>query len=79
MRAVVAQFVDQIVKEFSIDGATRVKEIERTTNHDVKAVEYYLKECFEQSSELSPLKEFLHFACTSEVRCTRARQCNGVA
>jgi len=60
------EFVDQIVKEFSIDGATRVKEIERTTNHDVKAVEYYLKECFEQSSELSPLKEFLHFACTSE-------------
>jgi len=60
------QFVDQIVREFSIEGASRVKEIERTTNHDVKAVEYYLKECFDQSTELAPLKEFLHFSCTSE-------------
>jgi adenylosuccinate lyase len=59
-------FVDSIVTGFDIDGAERVKEIEKTTNHDVKAVEYYLKECFEHNSEVRPLKEFLHFACTSE-------------
>jgi len=60
------QFLDSIVTGFDITGAQRVKEIEKTTNHDVKAVEYYLKECFEQNSEVQPLKEFLHFACTSE-------------
>ena len=46
--------------------AERIKEIESTTNHDVKAVEYFLKEKFDQNSELSQFKEFLHFSCTSE-------------
>eukprot|EP00656_Telonema_subtile_P048822 TRINITY_DN5921_c0_g1_i1.p1 TRINITY_DN5921_c0_g1~~TRINITY_DN5921_c0_g1_i1.p1 ORF type:complete len:496 (+),score=160.64 TRINITY_DN5921_c0_g1_i1:133-1620(+) len=59
-------FLEDIVTGFDLAGAGRVKEIERTTNHDVKAVEYYLKEVFDQSSELAPLKEFIHFACTSE-------------
>jgi len=43
-----------------------VKEIEKTTNHDVKAVEYFLKEKFDLIPQLKDLKEFLHFTCTSE-------------
>jgi len=57
--------VEGIAADFSEQDARRVKEIERTTNHDVKAVEYFLKERFAGSS-LEPLSEFLHFACTSE-------------
>ena len=44
----------------------RIKEIEKTTNHDVKAVEYFLKEKFDKNDKLSGLKEYLHFSCTSE-------------
>lgn len=55
-----------ICKDFSIKDGERVKEIERTTNHDVKAIEYFLKEKFDEHAELSKLKEYLHFACTSE-------------
>ncbi len=51
---------------FSIDDAARVKEIERTTNHDVKAVEYCIKEKLKDDTELGPALEFVHFACTSE-------------
>ena len=54
-----------IVDSFSPAEAEKVKAIERTTNHDVKAVEYYLKERLAGSS-LEPLSEFVHFACTSE-------------
>ena len=54
-----------IVENFSEEDAARIKEIERTTNHDVKAVEYFLKEKIAGTS-LEPLSEFLHFACTSE-------------
>ena len=54
-----------IVDDFSPQEAEKVKEIERTTNHDVKAVEYYLKQKIVGSS-LEELSEFLHFACTSE-------------
>ena len=54
-----------IVDDFSPQEAEKVKEIERTTNHDVKAVEYYLKQKIIGSS-LEELSEFLHFACTSE-------------
>ena len=43
-----------------------MKEIEKTTNHDVKAIEYYLKEKFDKNEDLASLKEYLHFACTSE-------------
>ena len=46
--------------------AARVKEIERTTNHDVKAVEYFIKERLQDDAELAPALEFVHFACTSE-------------
>ncbi len=58
--------LDAIVANFSVDDAMRIKEIERTTNHDVKAVEYFLKEKVANNSELSAVNEFIHFACTSE-------------
>jgi adenylosuccinate lyase len=50
----------------SLADAARVKEIERTTNHDVKAVEYLIKEWMKADAELAPSLEFVHFACTSE-------------
>ncbi len=59
-------FLNNLINEFGLDAAERVKAIEANTNHDVKAVEYYLKECFTRQDELSGLSEFLHFACTSE-------------
>jgi adenylosuccinate lyase len=59
-------FLNDLVQDFNLDAAQRVKAIEATTNHDVKAVEYYLKECFAKQDELNKLSEFLHFACTSE-------------
>ena len=58
--------LDAIVTEFSEADANRIKEIERTTNHDVKAVEYFLKEKIAHLSELNDIGEFIHFACTSE-------------
>ena len=51
---------------FDIAGAARVKEIESGTNHDVKAVEYFIKEQLRDDAELAPALEFVHFACTSE-------------
>jgi adenylosuccinate lyase len=59
-------FLDRLIADFGEAGASRVKEIESVTNHDVKAVEYYLKERFGESPELAASAEFLHFACTSE-------------
>jgi len=61
-----AEFIEDIISNFSPDDSARVKEIERTTNHDVKAVEYFLKERFNGMPELQENHEFLHFACTSE-------------
>ena len=58
--------LDAIVTDFSEADAARVKEIERTTNHDVKAVEYLLKEKVANNPELNAVNEFIHFACTSE-------------
>ena len=58
--------LDNIVASFSEQDAQRVKDIERTTNHDVKAVEYFLKEQIVDSPELMAVSEFIHFACTSE-------------
>jgi adenylosuccinate lyase len=55
-----------IADHIEVEDAHRVKVIEATTNHDVKAVEYYLKEKIASSEELSAIKEFIHFACTSE-------------
>jgi len=55
-----------LAAHFSGDDAARVKDIERTTNHDVKAVEYFIKERLKDDHELGPAMEFVHFACTSE-------------
>ena len=55
-----------LVLRFSEADAQAVKDIERTTNHDVKAVEYWLKSRFESNPELNAASEFVHFACTSE-------------
>jgi adenylosuccinate lyase len=52
--------------DFTVADAERVKAIERTTNHDVKAMEYWLKERFASAPEISAASEFIHFACTSE-------------
>ncbi|MBU1311844.1 MAG: adenylosuccinate lyase [Gammaproteobacteria bacterium] len=60
------QLLNNIVDNFSLEDAQRVKDIERTTNHDVKAVEYLLKEKVQTNAELSAISEFIHFACTSE-------------
>ena len=58
--------LDGIVDKFNQEDAQRVKNIERTTNHDVKAVEYFLKEKIAGNDELESISEFIHFACTSE-------------
>lgn len=58
--------LDSIVDNFCEADAQRVKDIEATTNHDVKAVEYFLKEKVAGNSELTAINEFIHFACTSE-------------
>jgi adenylosuccinate lyase len=55
-----------LVKNFSVADGQAIKEIEKTTNHDVKAVEYWLKSKFEARPELLAAAEFVHFACTSE-------------
>ena len=55
-----------LADDFSIADAQRVKDIEATTNHDVKAVEYLIKEKLKDDAELGPALEFVHFACTSE-------------
>ncbi len=61
-----SQLLEKIETEFNTDDALRIKEIESTTNHDVKAVEYFLKEKIAGNSELEAITEFIHFACTSE-------------
>jgi adenylosuccinate lyase len=58
--------IDAIVADFAEADGERIKEIERTTNHDVKAIEYFIKEKFALSPELNAISEFVHFACTSE-------------
>jgi len=58
--------LDAVVANFSLADAERIKEIERTTNHDVKAVEYFIKEQISNNDELAAISEFVHFACTSE-------------
>ncbi len=60
------QILNSIADDFSEADARRVKEIESTTNHDVKAVEYFLKEKISDTPELMAVSEFIHFACTSE-------------
>jgi adenylosuccinate lyase len=58
--------LNAIVSEFDEQDAQRIKDIESTTNHDVKAVEYFLKEKVASNQELQAINEFIHFACTSE-------------
>lgn len=58
--------LDHIIEQFDEQDAQRIKVIEKTTNHDVKAVEYYLKEKIAGVAELEAVSEFIHFACTSE-------------
>ncbi len=58
--------LDGIADHFSVADAERVKTIEATTNHDVKAVEYFLKERTKDNAEIAAVSEFFHFACTSE-------------
>lgn len=60
------QLLNDLVANFSEEDAQRIKDIERTTNHDVKAVEYFIKERIEVNEELKAITEFVHFACTSE-------------
>jgi adenylosuccinate lyase len=59
-------FVEAIGKNLDVQSAARIKEIEATTNHDVKAVEYYLKEQFALRPSLQNINEWVHFGCTSE-------------
>ncbi len=59
-------FLDSIVQDFDIDEAQTIKDIEAQTNHDIKAVEYYLRDKLESNEELRDRVEFIHFACTSE-------------
>ncbi len=58
--------LNTIVDDLTLEDAQRIKMIERTTNHDVKAVEYFLKEKIRENAELEAVNEFFHFACTSE-------------
>jgi len=64
--SVMKDVLNHIVDDFSLDDAERVKAIEATTNHDVKAVEYFIRERLGDGPETSTLKDFLHFGCTSE-------------
>ncbi|HND36887.1 MAG TPA: adenylosuccinate lyase, partial [Nitrosomonas sp.] len=58
--------LENLIKNFSVTDAEAIKAIEASTNHDVKAVEYWLKETFSQYSDIANVIEFIHFACTSE-------------
>ena len=60
------RLLDGLVENFTVADAQRIKDIERITNHDVKAVEYRLKEKTAGNAELEAVSEFIHFACTSE-------------
>ena len=58
--------IDQVIADFSPEDAAAVKAIEATTNHDVKAIEYWLKNRFAANREIAAVSEYIHFACTSE-------------
>lgn len=60
------KLLTSLVNDFTTEDAARIKEIEKTTNHDVKAVEYWLKEKVQDEPSLAQAAEFIHFACTSE-------------
>ena len=58
--------IDRVIAGFDLANAAEVKAIEATTNHDVKAIEYWLKNRFAHNAEIAAVNEFIHFACTSE-------------
>lgn len=60
------EFLEKVLQDFDEEDALQVKTIERTTNHDVKAIEYFLKDKVAAQPELQAVSEFIHFACTSE-------------
>lgn len=60
------QQLNQIIKNFSLDDAERIKTLEKTTRHDIKAVEYFLKEKLAKNSQLESILEFIHFGITSD-------------
>ncbi len=60
------QELDALIKKFDYDDAQRIKDLEATTNHDIKAIEYFLKEKIKKNPELKKSSEFIHFACTSD-------------
>lgn len=64
--AVVKSLLNNLVDNFSLEDAERIKEIEATTNHDVKAVEYFLREKIGDGRDLGAIGDFIHFGCTSE-------------
>lgn len=66
LTSVMKDVLNYIIDDFSIDDAESVKKIEATTNHDVKAVEYFIREKLGSGPETQALKDFLHFGCTSE-------------
>ncbi|GAB3307811.1 adenylosuccinate lyase [Haliea atlantica] len=59
-------YLENLLDNFSVQDSQRIKDIEATTNHDVKAVEYFIKERLAEQAELAAISEFVHFACTSE-------------
>lgn len=66
LSSVMKSTLNRLIDEFTLDDAERVKAIEATTNHDVKAVEYFIRERLSGASETGSLSDFLHFGCTSE-------------
>ncbi len=60
------RLLQNIIDDFNLSDAERIKNIEKTTNHDVKAIEYFIKQKIGSHAELAPRVEFIHFACTSE-------------
>ena len=66
LSSVMKDVLNHIVDDFSLDDAERIKKIEAKTNHDVKAVEYFIRDRLGDGPETATLKDFLHFGCTSE-------------
>ena len=66
LTSVMKDLLNHIADNFSIDDAKRIKKIEAKTNHDVKAVEYYLREKIGSGADAGPVGDFIHFGCTSE-------------
>jgi adenylosuccinate lyase len=66
LSSVMKDVLNHIVDDFNADDAERIKKIEATTNHDVKAVEYFIRERFGSGTDAQSISHFIHFACTSE-------------